>query len=277
MADDSIELDSDKEFLANSLLSAYESVFLLYESAVSIKESLRAKKSNLGKLDLWYQKELPDIIRSRKAPHLKHDELVKLMEWKLARGKFRPRLVDLVTSNPKDFVEETTAEGLKLAKSSTLKALKTLCKLKGVGPATASAILAAGAGERYAFFADEVAYAALKTQTLKYSDVEYAELNYVLQGVAKRLNKEESDKVESADTTVQWTPHKVELTVWCYSVLRQNKPELLRSIFKPDASRELSNKRKNVANDRSAKKRKHERSGPITSRSLAFWGRERPS
>ena len=55
------------------------------------------------------------------------------------RGKFRPRLVDLAGSNENSFVEKTTSDAFKKLDKDQLKSsIEFLCKLKGIGPATAS-------------------------------------------------------------------------------------------------------------------------------------------
>ena len=58
-----------------------------------------------------------------------HCELVKLMKWKLARGKFRPRLVQLVSSNEEIFVEQCTRSGIELATTDLSEGLTMLCEL----------------------------------------------------------------------------------------------------------------------------------------------------
>eukprot|EP00058_Branchiostoma_floridae_P021674 XP_002607164.1 hypothetical protein BRAFLDRAFT_68041 [Branchiostoma floridae] len=70
------------------------------------------------------------------------------------RGKFRPRLQQLVESNMPEVVEETSRKAFnKLPNISS--AINELSKLKAVGPATATAILAAAAPELVPFMADE--------------------------------------------------------------------------------------------------------------------------
>ncbi len=93
---------------------------------------------------------------------MKHEELCKLMAWKLMvrrnifimplrwrvqylffcflqRGKFRPRLTELIRGNSPESVESVTREGLSLL-PNLKRAVEVLCQLKGVGPATASGV-----------------------------------------------------------------------------------------------------------------------------------------
>lgn len=88
-----------------------------------------------------FQTELPKRIRSRgKDAHLVHEELVQCMKWKLARGKFIPRIKDLVQMNtPRLCITETKKAFRALLKKDDLSsAIQALCNLKGVGPAMAS-------------------------------------------------------------------------------------------------------------------------------------------
>ncbi|KAJ0060116.1 hypothetical protein NL108_003967, partial [Boleophthalmus pectinirostris] len=101
-----------------------------------------------------YQEELPAAISNRFDRHVTHVELVKLMEWKLIRGKFRPRLQQLVESNSADTVEKCSRKAFRLL-PDVQAAITELSALKGVGPATASAILAAADPQQAAFMSDE--------------------------------------------------------------------------------------------------------------------------
>ncbi|KAG8550948.1 hypothetical protein GDO81_023877 [Engystomops pustulosus] len=97
-----------------------------------------AKQKKLLELDRWYQEELPALIGARPHKSLTSEEMVKLMEWKLTRGKFRPRLKQLVSSNAASTVESCTRKAFQLLPDVSA-AIEELCQLKGIGPATASA------------------------------------------------------------------------------------------------------------------------------------------
>ena len=60
------------------------------------------------------------------------------------RGKFRPRLTELVASNADSLIKEVSVASFKNFKKPEI-AIKELSKLRGVGPATAS-------GEYFEFF-----------------------------------------------------------------------------------------------------------------------------
>lgn len=127
-------------------------------------DALRGKseRSSAGKkgaetlvsLDAWYQGlpreqgEQPPVLSAK-------PDLVRLMRWKLAREKFRPTLIALIESNTETVVQdvlrrayETLAPGaadedVANSRDAMVSTMKILAELRGVGPATASAITAA--------------------------------------------------------------------------------------------------------------------------------------
>jgi len=148
-----------------------------------------------------------------------HDELVQTIKWKLARGKFRPNLVNLVQMNtPRVVMQETKKAFRKLQKTNDLQsAIQALCNVKGVGPAMASAVMAAGAPHAAPFMADECLL-AMPEISLDYTMKEYMRyVDYVKVCV---------DRLNTLGETA-WTPHKVELAVWTHYILRDLKPEVL--------------------------------------------------
>lgn len=107
-------------------------------------ETAFSAKPQLIELDHWMLSELPSVLSSRNPVFMTQAELSKLMKWKLMKGKWRPRLQQFVDGLGEDLVTSTTWAAFKLAGAGKpLRALEALCELKGVGPATASAILSA--------------------------------------------------------------------------------------------------------------------------------------
>lgn len=97
----------------------------------------------------------------------------------------------LVSSNDASFVEETVKNSLEVyTKTNASAAVDVLTRLKGIGPATASLLLAVHDPENVIFFADE-AYDWLcingKKNSIKYNVKEYKELSQKAQALAKRL------------------------------------------------------------------------------------------
>lgn len=116
----------------------------------------RQEVAKLPELDRWYRSELPVTIASRQPRWIAHDELVRVTEWKMARGVWRQRNLILVRSNEAAAVEETSRAAFALVPDPA-KPIVALAKLAGVGPGTASAVAAAAAPEIYPFFDELVA------------------------------------------------------------------------------------------------------------------------
>lgn len=186
-------------------------------------------------LDKWYQEELPAAIGEREPKYLTKDELTKLMKWKLSRGKFRPRLTELVQTNDEKLVESASTKAFKCVSNNLKKAIKELCILKAVGPATASAILAAGAPEHAPFMADESMNSVPGIGPLKYTEGQYEDFSDEIRECVKRLQNEGLS---------DWTPHKVELTLWTHFIINQMKPDLLKGIKRSSTDSEDGNKKR---------------------------------
>ncbi len=130
---------------------AWKRALASYEDVIA-----RQAVGPLSDLDTWYQRELPTAIAARTKPHIDHDELVKLTEWKMARGVWRARNLVLVRGNDPARVIECSTAALSLVPHPT-KPIAELASLDGVGPATASAVAAAFAPDIYPFFDELVA------------------------------------------------------------------------------------------------------------------------
>lgn len=144
-------------------------------------------KPDLLDADSFYRNDLPLLLHRRDpGPYLAKPELVQLMQWKLSRGKWRPRLMDFVKSLDDKVVESASRKAF-AALPDLSKAITELSVLKGVGPATASAVLAAYAPDVAPFMSDEAMFAALgnvKEYTLK----QYLAFAEKLQAKAEELS-----------------------------------------------------------------------------------------
>jgi len=209
------------DFFENGTNKQFEWVLGKYQEALQAKaEGKPGKAEALLKLDKWYQNDLPKKIKGRgKEGHVTHEELVQTIKWKLARGVFRPRLKDLIQMNtPRVVLQESKKAFRAIFKRNDLEAaMGALSNLKGVGPAMASAVLAAGCPELAPFMADECLLSMGDTEGIDYTMKEYMKLVAKTQACVDRLNEQGGS----------WTPHKVELAVWTHYVARDTKPEIL--------------------------------------------------
>ncbi|KAM9426139.1 uncharacterized protein KZ484_016642 [Pholidichthys leucotaenia] len=200
---------------------SWRGVFNKYWHVVEAR-SKGKKSGKLLDLDKWYQEELPTLISSRAEKHVSLSELVKLMEWKLTRGKFRPRLQQLVASNSEDTVEKCSRKAFSLL-PDVQAAIAELSTLKGVGPATASAVLAAGAPEQAAFMSDEAMESIPGLKPIQYTAKHYALYLDKMVERTKQLNE--------VDPLQDWTPHRLELCLWVMtSATQQQQLQLLQDI-----------------------------------------------
>ncbi|KAM4715629.1 uncharacterized protein FYW61_018479 [Anableps anableps] len=199
--------------------AAWRSVYEKYWDVV--EATVKAKKPKLLQLDKWYQEELPALISSRPDKHVTLSELVKLMEWKLTRGKFRPRLQQLAASNGEDSVRKCSRKAFGLL-PDVQAAVTELSALRGVGPATASAVLAAGAPELTAFMSDEAVESVPGLTPVQYTAKHYALYLHKMAAQSAKLNK--------VDPQQDWTPHRLEMCLWAMATATKQQLPLLEDL-----------------------------------------------
>ena len=154
----------------------------------------------LPALDQWYRDTFPGEVAARRLVHVTHEELVRVTEWKMYRGVWRAPNLVRVKGNPADDVIETTVRGLSRCPHPT-QPIGEIAKLDGVGPATASAIVAALMPTVYPFFDELVAAQIPDLGPVKWTLGYYARYAEFLRGRAEALGAE-------------WTPVMVERALW---------------------------------------------------------------
>jgi hypothetical protein len=161
------------------------------------------KVAPLVELDRWYRDVLPDAIAARAKAHVTGAEIVKLTEWKMARGVWRARNLVLVRGNDPELVKKTSMEALAGAPHPTAP-IATLAELAGVGPATASAVMAAGHPDIYPFFDELVAAQIPGLGAVAWTLAYYRRYAEAIRERAKALGR-------------GWTPVKIERALWAHS------------------------------------------------------------
>lgn len=156
----------------------------------------------LAELDRWYRLDLPAAIAARSPAHVTHDDLVRVTEWKMSRGVWRPRNLGLVQGNAASAVVATSAAALASAPSAT-GPIALLARLRGVGPATASAVAAAAFPATYPFFDELVAAQVPDLGAVAYTLAYYARYAEALRTRAAALGDD-------------WTPALVEQALWAH-------------------------------------------------------------
>jgi hypothetical protein len=182
---------------ASDDLGAWREALDRYEAVVA-----RQKVARLPELDRWFRDELPGVIHSRTTPHVELSELVRLTEWKMARGVWRAPNLVLVRGNAPSLVIETSGAAL-AAVPHPRTPVETLASLAGVGPATATAAVSAFAPEIYPFFDELVAAQVPALGDVKWTLGYYAKYAQAL-------------RARSASLGSGWTPVMVERALWAH-------------------------------------------------------------
>lgn len=140
---------------------------LTFDNHSSEIESLLAEyphtvASKLRDLDQSRYNTIPKTVAGRKAggpSYLTKEEVIRLVEWKLSHGTFRPSLKKLVESNSENDIRTASVNAFSRnvnSKENVKTAMEDLTKLKGIGPATASLLLSVCHPEEVPFFSDEL-------------------------------------------------------------------------------------------------------------------------
>ncbi|KAE8384859.1 hypothetical protein BDV23DRAFT_188828 [Aspergillus alliaceus] len=176
-------------------------------------------------LDAFRYEELPGVVQGRASEggvFLEKEEVVRLVEWKLKHGIFRPTLLGMVKKNQGETVRKSTSDAFAIALAGQdagfpKTALENLVKpLRGVGVATASLLLSVGTscgpGREEPFYSDD-SYLWVcmrefpRPRTQLGQDSEECEKREVRKRAAKfrRPNGELNVKYDLAEYKMLWT------------------------------------------------------------------------
>ncbi|KAG0325714.1 hypothetical protein BG004_003127 [Podila humilis] len=201
--------------------SEWDSILSQYPLALSTHVSTKHDHT-LSDLDQWYQSTLPALLQSRlPSQFITSDELCQLMSWKLKRGKFRPSLAKLVASNSDTTVKSVSQQAFAIiinqqSNNNPLKAaIAKITELKGVGPATGSAILCAAAPDKVPFMADETMSSVPGLGPIVYTP------GYYYKFAEKVIEK--AAELKRLGAKACHTPHLVEKALWTNHMLDRYK------------------------------------------------------
>jgi hypothetical protein len=175
--------------------NAWHAALERYEDVVGAQGVAR-----LPELDRWIREELPASLADRDVPYATLTELVRLTEWKMARGVWRAPNLVLVRGNTPQAVESTSRTAFAAMPHPTAP-ISTLSTLAGVGPATASALASAAAPTTYPFFDELVA-------------AQVPDLGKVAWTLGYYRRYAGALRARAASLPAGWTPVMVERALW---------------------------------------------------------------
>ncbi len=128
---------------------------------------LAHKVNQLAELDAWYQKELPARLASRNPAYVTKEEFLEILRWKMKRGAWREYNRLRIAETDARVIEQHARDAFAAARALDTDAptaskeykrpIQVFSELDGVGPATASAALAAYRPDLYPFFDEWIA------------------------------------------------------------------------------------------------------------------------
>ncbi|KAJ4131067.1 hypothetical protein NW768_006608 [Fusarium equiseti] len=196
----------------NRRLVEYDSLI----QRVSDEKGAKDGQKTLLRLDEYRYREALDIFdtESRARP-MTLDDIKTLVEWKLRHGKFRPTLMKLVSSNDPSDAQDVVKQAVDMYdKTADIgAAVKVLTKLRGIGPATASLLLAVHDASRVIFFSDEAFWWLCcdgKQSPIKYDAKEYSVLCSKFENLRDRLGMVKANDAEKVAYVLMRQPGQPE-------------------------------------------------------------------
>lgn len=161
-------------------------------------EMLAAKHENLLSMDAQCREVFAASMDETKTVRFtKHDLLERVIPWKFAKGKARPMLWKTLRSNNDKDVQDVASKAFQLADQGKHKeATVALTELKGVGPATASAVLY--------FYSDD----------FPFMDDEVLEALYGRRTYTLSVYMKIRDQCISLGRSFGWSPRRIGRALW---------------------------------------------------------------
>ncbi|KAK2627481.1 hypothetical protein QTJ16_003447 [Diplocarpon rosae] len=155
----------------------------------------RGDALSLEDLDKFRYQVAPVNFSKNTGRNINLSDLIKLVDWKLTHGVYRPSLQKLVASNTNEKIESSLNDAFATYAKNPSDIATVIEKikenLKGVGPATASLILAVHDPQNVVFFSDEVfrwLTADGKKVKIGYTTKEFETLSTAAKNFMARIN-----------------------------------------------------------------------------------------
>lgn len=188
---------------AAARLAALEGDVSVWERVEEQYDQMLRKKggSQLCDLDLFCN-DLASKLCAMENPSISKADLLQIVKWKFAKGKPRNALMKYLQANSDSEVRECSrASFSEAAKNDDMRAaICKMSKLKGVGPATASALLSLFRPDIFSFMDDEV-IECLYEGKRGYTEKIYLHINNKCIVLANNLGD-------------GWTPRRVGRALW---------------------------------------------------------------
>lgn len=146
----------------NKSCAAWRAALAQYDALI-----LAHEVNQLPEIDAWYGGELPRTIAARQPAFVTKNEFLEILRWKMKRGVWREGNRLRVANTDGQVIKQaaqnafTAARELSGSEETASKAhkqpIQILSELDGVGPATASAVLAPYRPDLYPFFDEWIA------------------------------------------------------------------------------------------------------------------------
>ncbi len=174
--------------------------------------------NQLPEIDAWYRKELPRLLATRKPAYVTKDEFLEILRWKMKRGDWREynrvRIANTDATLIKKIAQDAFAAARELASDVETKSkeykkpIQIFCELDGVGPATASAALAAYRPDLYPFFDEWIAKQVQDLGKVAFTASYYWKYADALREKARELSKRCKE---------EWNAQEVGQALWVAS------------------------------------------------------------